>query len=89
MGTQKTVSFRMDAGKVEALDELAAQTRRDRTFLLNEAVDAWLDLHSYQQRLVDAGMKAAEEGRFVDNAEMRKRLAGLKKAALKKSIPKA
>jgi predicted transcriptional regulator len=83
MSVQKTVSFRIDAGKVEALDEVAAQTQRDRTFLLNEAVDAWLDLHAYQQRLVEAGMKAAEEGRFVDNSEMRRRLAGLKKRSRK------
>jgi predicted transcriptional regulator len=83
MAEQRTVSFRMDAGKVEALDELAAQTRRDRTFLLNEAVDAWLDLNEYQRRLVDAGMKEAEEGRYVDAAEMRKRLAGLKKRTRK------
>jgi predicted transcriptional regulator len=89
MSTQKTISFRMDSGKVEALDEVAAQARRDRTFLLNEAVDAWLDLHAYQQRLVESGMKAAEEGRFVDNTAMRKRLAELKKTALKKRSRKA
>ena len=79
MSEQKTISFRMDAGKVETLDEIAIQVRRDRTFLLNEAVDAWLDLHEYQRRLVDAGKQAAEEGRYVGNAEMRQRLAVLKK----------
>jgi predicted transcriptional regulator len=79
MGTQKTISFRMDAEKVEALDVMASQAKRDRTFLLNEAVDAWLDLAAHQQRLVAAGMKAAQDGRFVDDAAMRKRLAGLKK----------
>lgn len=79
MNSQKTVSFRMDAIKVEALDAIASETKRDRTFLLNEAVDAWLDLHEYQQRLVAAGMNAAQEGRYVDNDEMRRRLARLKK----------
>jgi predicted transcriptional regulator len=79
MSTQKTISFRMDAGKVEALDAIAAETKRDRTFLLNEAVDAWLDLNEYQQRLVAAGMKDAQEGRFIDSSEMRERLKRLKK----------
>ena len=79
MGEQKTISFRMDIDKVEALDEIAAHVRRDRTFLLNEAVDSWLDLNAYQRQLVDAGMKAAKDGRYVDTAEMRKRLARLKK----------
>jgi len=36
-------------------------------------------LNAYQRQLVDAGMKAAKDGRYVDTAEMRKRLARLKK----------
>ena len=79
MSLQKTVSFRIDSGKVDELDAIAAHTQRDRTFLLNEAIDAWLDLNAYHQQLVAAGMQNAQEGRFVDTAEMRKRLAGLKK----------
>ncbi len=79
MNSQKTVSFRMDMDKVEALDAIAVETKRDRTFLLNEAVDAWLDLNEYQQRLIASGMKEAQEGRYVDSTEMRKRLARLKK----------
>ena len=79
MSDQKTISFRMDITKVKALDEIAAETKRDRTFLLNEAVETWLDLNKYQNRLVAAGMKDAREGRYIDNAEMRKRLAKLKK----------
>jgi len=79
MSSQKTISFRMDTGKVEALDAIASETKRDRSFLLNEAVDALLDLNEYQQRLVAAGMKDAQEGRYVDGSEMRKRLAKLKK----------
>jgi predicted transcriptional regulator len=79
MNPQKTVSFRMDTSKVEALDAVAGQIHQDRTFLLNEAVDAWLDLHRYQEQLVAAGMQDAKEGRYVDSAEMRKRLAKLKK----------
>ena len=69
----------MDAGKVEMLDAIASETKRDRTFLLNEAVDAWLDLNEYQKRLIAAGMNDAREGRYVDSSEMRKRLARLKK----------
>jgi RHH-type transcriptional regulator, rel operon repressor / antitoxin RelB len=79
MSTHKTISFRLDAEKVEALDAVAEHRQRDRTFLLNEAVDAWLDLHHYQEQLVAAGMGDAQEGRYVDSAEMRKRLAKLKK----------
>jgi len=38
-----------------------------------------LDLKDYRRQLVAAGMKDAREGRFVDSAEMRRRLFKLKK----------
>jgi predicted transcriptional regulator len=78
MSQQKTISFRMDAGKVDALDEIAVSTQRDRTFLLNEAIDAWLDLNAYHRQLVEDGMQDAREGRVVESAEMRLRLEQLK-----------
>lgn len=37
------------------------------------------DLSGYQRQLVAAGIKDAREGRFVDGAEMRRRLSKLKK----------
>lgn len=78
MSQQKTVSFRIDAGKVEALDEIAVSTQRDRTFLLNEAIDAWLDLNAYHRQLIEEGKQDAQEGRFVESSEMRLRLERLK-----------
>lgn len=79
MGTQKTISFRMNADKVEALDSIASHVQRDRTFLLNEAVDAYLDLSAYHQQLILEGIEDAKAGRYVDNNEMRRRLAKLGK----------
>ena len=43
MSTPKTISFRIDSDKVAALDKIAANMQRDRSFLLNEAVDAYLE----------------------------------------------
>jgi predicted DNA-binding protein len=41
---KKTISFRLAAGKVGELDELGKAQARDRTFLLNEAVEAYLEV---------------------------------------------
>ena len=40
----KTVSFRTDMKKVKALDALASEQDRDRSYLLNQAIDNYLDL---------------------------------------------
>ena len=47
MGSQ-TVSFRIDATKVLKLDRLAAAQQRDRTSILNEAIDRYLETHQDQ-----------------------------------------
>ena len=41
---RQTVSFVLDSDKVSALDDLAARLGRNRSFLLNEAITAYLDV---------------------------------------------
>ncbi|MGC2163567.1 MAG: ribbon-helix-helix protein, CopG family [Silvibacterium sp.] len=79
MNAPKTISFRMDPEKVKALDAIAATMQRDRSFLLNEAVDAYLEWNAGFERLIREGMKAAKEGRCVEHQEVRQRLANLGK----------
>jgi predicted transcriptional regulator len=79
MSTPKTISFRIDANKVKTLDAIAANMQRDRSFLLNEAVDAYLEWNSGFERLIREGMSAAKEGRWVDHEEVRRRLANREK----------
>jgi predicted transcriptional regulator len=72
MSALKTISFRMPAEKVGTLDELAETMKRDRTFLLNEAVERYLDLNQYHIKLIKKGLRAAEAGDFVPDSEMKK-----------------
>ncbi|HUY81657.1 MAG TPA: hypothetical protein VMU92_08030 [Acidobacteriaceae bacterium] len=74
MKTQKTVSFRINAVKVEALDKIAANARRDRSFLLNEAVDAYLEWNADFEQSILRGIQDAREGRVVDHEVVRRRL---------------
>jgi len=75
MAAPKTISFRIDPEKVKALDAIAANMQRDRSFLLNEAVDAYLEWNAGFERSIREGMKAAKEGRWVEHEEVRRRLA--------------
>jgi predicted transcriptional regulator len=79
MSTPKTISFRIDSDKVDALDAIAANMQRDRSFLLNEAVDAYLEWNAEFERQVREGMKAARDGRLVEHEEVLRRMADRKK----------
>ncbi|HXY25520.1 MAG TPA: ribbon-helix-helix protein, CopG family [Candidatus Acidoferrum sp.] len=80
MAALKTISFRMPAGAVETLDALAASMDRDRTYLLNEAVERYLELNEYHIKLIKKGLLAAEAGDFVPHAQMKKLVARLRRA---------
>ena len=73
----KTVSFRTDSKKVAALDSLASLQDRDRSYLLNQAVDNYLDLQQYQIALIEKGIEQADAGELVDHAEVEKMVARL------------
>jgi predicted transcriptional regulator len=78
MGELKTISFRMPAEKVETLDALAETLDRDRTYLLNEAVERYLELNEYHIKLIEKGLRAADAGEFVPDAEMKKLIARMR-----------
>jgi predicted transcriptional regulator len=73
----RTVSFRTDSSKVEALDALASVYDRDRSYLLNEAVDNYLDLQQHHIELVEKGIRQADAGELVDHSDVEKMVAKL------------
>jgi predicted transcriptional regulator len=77
MGNQRTISFRLDEDKIEALDGLAESVDRDRSYLLNEAVTNYLELHEYHASLIKEGLKAVRDGRTLETAEVRARITKL------------
>jgi predicted transcriptional regulator len=74
ISNQRTISFRVDEDKIEALDELAVSFERDRSYLLNEAVANYLELQAYHASLIKEGLKAVKDGRTLGTAEVRKKI---------------
>ncbi len=68
---KETISFRMDTEKREALDSVASALDRDRTYILNEAIDAYLDVHQWQMEHIRRGLQQADAGEFATDAEMK------------------
>ena len=67
-----TVAFsvRTDPKKIRKLDKLAEQQDRSRNYLVNQAIDQYLELLAWQDERIKKGIKAADAGRFASDAEM-------------------
>jgi predicted transcriptional regulator len=71
---EKTISFRADARKIDALDSLAAAQSRPRSYLINEAITNYIQLHDYQDALVRKGLEDMRRGRVVGHEQVLKRI---------------
>jgi predicted transcriptional regulator len=74
MADPKTITFRMDARKVNQLDAFAKQDDRDRSFLLNEAVDRYLEVRQLQVARIEEGLRQAAAGNLIEHSEVMGRL---------------
>jgi predicted transcriptional regulator len=77
---EKTISFRAVAEKIDALDSLAAAQNRPRSYLINEAITNYIELHAYQDALVRKGLEEMQKGHVVSHEEIVKRLKGTGRA---------
>ncbi len=86
---QKTVTFRAPESKIEALDSLAAAQQRDRSFVLNEAVDQYLSLNNDHVAHIKEGIRQDNAGEHVSHEEVRALLSSLVKRTPRKARTKA
>jgi predicted transcriptional regulator len=71
---EKTISFRAETERINALDLLATAQSRPRSYLINEAISNYIELHAYQDELVHRGLEDMRKGRVVSHDEVIKRL---------------
>jgi predicted transcriptional regulator len=71
MDSPRTISFRIAADKVAQLDSIAKTMDRDRSYLLNEAVESYLREQQRFMAMVNEGLRAAENGELIDDGEVR------------------
>ncbi len=69
MGTE-AFSVRADTKKVKQLDKIAKQQDRSRNYMVNQAIDQLLELHTWQNERIKEGISAADQGRFASDADM-------------------
>lgn len=67
---KETGTVRIDAEARAAVDRLAAALDRDRSYLLNQAAEAYLDVHAWQIAHIEDGLRQADAGEFADEEEV-------------------
>jgi predicted transcriptional regulator len=68
--SEKTISFRAAAKKIDVLDSLAAAQDRSRSYLINEAITDYIELHAYQDGLVRKGVAEMRKNRVISHDEV-------------------
>ena len=77
--TKETMTVRIPSATREALDALAAAIDRDRSYVVNEALSAYLELHRWHLEHIRQGLREAQEGRFVSDARVKQTLSRLRR----------
>ena len=65
--SQNVISLRVSDQLKERLDQLAAATKRPRSFLVQEALAEYLDRHGWQIAAIDEAVEAAGDGHFASH----------------------
>jgi predicted transcriptional regulator len=70
-----SISFRTGQAQVRKLDALARRQRRDRTQLIEDAIEQYIALQKLHLARIDEGLAAAEHGDFATEEEVRSEFA--------------
>lgn len=73
------ISFRINSEKKAALDVIAAGQDRDRSYIINEAVDRYLEVYGWQIAHIKQGLDQANKGEFATDEEVKAALAKWRK----------
>jgi predicted transcriptional regulator len=68
------ITVRADKDTVSAIDALAGAMDRSRNYVVNQAIEEYLEAHAWQIERIKAGIQAAREGRVQPAEEVFKRI---------------
>ncbi len=68
--TKKTITLRIDQKRKNALDLLANSLDRDRSYIINQAIDEYLNVHQWQIAEIQKALQEARSGKFATEKEV-------------------
>jgi predicted transcriptional regulator len=75
--SKENITFRIDSSKKVAIDALAQGINRDRSYILNEAVNAYLEMYQWQIEEIQKSIAEADAGDFASDEEVKETFARL------------
>ena len=70
MVSNAALSFRVDPKKARAIDDLAKATDRPRSWHLEQALDAYLEVQAWQVKRVQEGLTELQAGQSVAHEDV-------------------
>jgi len=70
--SKDTITVRVEPEIRGALDSLATALDRDRSYVINEALAAYIEMHRWQVEHIRQGLREAEAGNFVNDREVKR-----------------
>jgi predicted transcriptional regulator len=77
--SKQTMTVRITPETREALDAIATSLDRDRSFVVKEALSAYLETHRWQLEHIRQGLGEAEAGRFASEADVKRAISRLRR----------
>jgi predicted transcriptional regulator len=85
MAGTTSLSFRVSDETAERLDALAVATDRPRSWLLEQALDSYLEVQAWQVEHIRQGLAELDAGLGIPHEEVVERFASLRGARKKRS----
>jgi len=70
MEPRNQVSFKIPVSTKNRIEQLAAATRRTKTFVIEEAIDHYLALNEWQIKSIQDALRDLEEGKVISQEKM-------------------
>lgn len=67
---KETITFRVDLQKRDALNAIAKTLDRDRSYILNEAIENYIEMYKWQIEEINLAIAEADNDDFVSNQEV-------------------
>ena len=70
-------TVRAESSIVHKLDHIAGSLDRSRNYLVNQAIQEYLETHSWQIEKITQGIEAADRGELVDHDQVMQEMDAL------------
>jgi len=76
---REIMTVRVDPRTRQALDGIAAALDRDRTYVVNQALESYIGVHQWHIDHIQQGLREAKAGNFASESQVNRVIARLRK----------